>query len=278
MFNVTPSRDFEDDTLHSHGSRLQNRRVESAPNTEREAFEKAIKGYKYPFYFEIGSLKNIDLIEIGQDPPNVDLETYKSLDLLDKPQLLKKASGIERFYPTITKKDLFFYLTRNRLPEDTRISEKLERLNKFERLINLNQDLLLLIYKTPEAFAEASGDTRKKNIEDVVFLYDELMGIRSTPSLISRMAGIDLRLPNPNVDDYLYWKLYRYIEISASQNPSAFYGNDIRVLDFNTTIGVKKDDWVKYMKQNFPSSTSLDSTYETRSDFVLSEFYDLDAK
>lgn len=272
---VPGSRDFEEDTLHSHTFHLQNRRVESAPNTEKEAFQKALKGYKYPFYFEIGTLRNIDLIEIQQDPPNVDLEKYKSLRLLDKAQLLKKTPGIERFYPAITKKELFFYLTRGRLPEDTRISQKLERLNKFEKLIVLNQNLLLLIYKTPEAFAEASGDTIKKNIENIIFLYDELMGIRSTPGLISIMAGIDLKMPNPNVENYLYWKLYRYIEVSSSQTPSAFYGNGVEVLDFETVIGLNRDEWRKYVKHNYPSLTPA---YEARSDLVLGEFYDLSAE
>jgi len=234
-----------------------------------------MQGYKYPFYFQIGSLDHADLIDIGYDPPNVDLETYKALQLLDKAQLSKKAAGIERFYPAITKKDLFFYLTRGRLPEDGQMGEKLERLNKFEKLITLNQNLILLIYKTPEAFATASGAERKKNLESIIFLYDELMGIPSTPALISKMVGMGLKMPNPNIDNYLYWKLYRYIEVSSSQTPASFDGGGgVEVLDFERVIGFNSDEWKAYMKRNYPSTIA---PYETRSDFVLREFYDLDA-
>jgi len=272
MFISTKNKNFEDNTSYSPIIQLQNRRIESVPNTEQEAYDKAIKGYKYPLYFEIGSLKNIDLFEINQDPPNVDLETYKSLTLLDKSQLLKKAAGIERFYPNINKKDLFFYLTRGKLPEDTQIFEKLSRLNKFEKLLDINQDLLLLIYKTPEDFASASKDSRKKNIENLIFLYDELLGIKSTPGLISRMAGIDLKIPNPNVEEFLYSKLYRYIQVSSSQTPNTYNENGVKVLDFEDVIGLTKDAWLKYINENFPST---DTSYETRSDFIMREFYDL---
>jgi len=272
MFISTKNKNFEDNTSYIPVIQLQNRRIESVPNTEQEAYDKAIKGYKYPLYFEIGSLKNIDLFEINQDPPNVDLETYKSLTLLDKSQLLKKAAGIERFYPNINKKDLFFYLTRGRLPEDTQIFEKLSRLNKFEKLLDINQDLLLLIYKTPEDFASASKDSRKKNIENLIFLYDELLGIKSTPGLISRMAGIDLKIPNLNVEEFLYSKLYRYIQVSSSQTPNTYNENGVKVLDFEDVISLNKDAWLKYINQNFPST---DPSYETRSDFIMREFYDL---
>jgi len=278
MINTTPNLNFEKDTLLTHTSRLQNRRVESSPNTEEEAYQKAIQGYKYPFYFQIGSLDYVDLVDIGYDPPNVDLETYKALSLLDKAQLLKKAAGIERLYPTITKKDLFFYLTRGRLTEDQKIGVKLERLNKFEKLITLNQNLILLIYKTPEDFATASESERKKNLESIIFLYDELMGIPSTPGLISRMLGIELKTPSSNVDNYLYWKLYRYLEVSSSQTPSSILSNNrnsIEVLDFETVIGFNVDEWKAYIKKNY---ASLTLPYESRSDFILREFYDLNAE
>ena len=271
MDNDISNKSFEKDTLLHSVHRLQHRRVESIPFNEEEAFQKAIEGYKYPFQFDIGSLSYLDLVEIGQDPPNVDLKIYKSLQLLDKAQLLKKTRGIERFYPTITKKDLFFYLTRKRLPEDIRISQKLERLNKFEKLLPLNQDLILLLYQDPEAFAEAWGPSRKNNIEEVIFLYDELMGIRSTPALIEKLVGIDLKMSGPNVESYLYWKLYRYIEISASQTPNSG-DRRIEALTFEKVIGFNKDEFQAYTKLNYPTSP-LD--YGIRSDFVMQEFYDL---
>jgi len=274
MLVETSKSNFEEGTLQTHVSRLQSRRIDVVPNTEEEAYQKAREGYKYPFYFQIGSLEYADLIDIGYDPPNVDLKTYKAVHLLDKPQLLKKARGIERFYPSISKKDLAFYLTRGRLPDDNRIAEKLKRLNRFEKMDVLNQNLLLLVYGSPEAFASVIPSKRKKNIEEIVLLYDELMGIPSTPGLISVMAGIDLKLPNANVESYLYWKLYRYLEVSSSQTPSSLKsGGKAEVLDFETVIGFNSDQWTKYLHDNFGS---LKVRFEARSDFVLNEFYDLD--
>lgn len=265
------NHDYQEDTLLSQVHYLENRRVEPIPYTETEAYGRAKQGFKFSTYFEIGTLTYLDLIVISQESPNVDLKTYKELQLLDREQLLKKAAGIEHFHPTISGSDLFFYLTRGWFPKDVNIAEKIKRWNRFEKLLLLSQELILLMYKTQKQFAEIPLDFRYKNIEDVVVLYDELLGLKNTPGVISKMAGIDVVIHSTDMDNYIYGKLYSYIETATIQTPFSEDGSE--VLTFDQVIGFNKDEWTDFVKRNYFTQPI---PFETRSDFVMQMYYRMD--
>jgi len=271
--NVAQSinHDYQEDTLLSQIYYLENQRVEPIPHTELEAYNRAKNGFKFPSHFEIGSLTYLDLIEISQEQPSVDLKTYKELQLLDREQLLKKAAGIEHFHPTISKADLFFYLTRGWFPKDVNIAEKIKRWNQFEKLLPLSQELILLMYKNQKHFAEAPLAVQYKNIESLVFLYDELLGLRNTPGLISKMAGMDVAIRSKDIDNYIYGKLSSYINAAATQTP--YSENRTEVLTFDEVINFNKDEWVDFIKRNY---FNQDIPFGTRSDFVMQMYYHMD--
>ena len=262
---------YMEDSLLNQIYYLEDKRIEPLPHSEKEAWKKAKQGFKFPTLFEVGTLSYLDLVEISQSIPEVSLKEYKELQLLDREQLLKKAAGIEIFHPTVSKSDLFFYLTRGYLPKDTDISDKIDRWKKFDRLLLLSKDLILLMYKTQKQFAETPEFSRHKNIEDLIFIYDELLGLKNTPGVISAMGGIEVVTNTADMDNYIYDKLYFYIDAFANQTPaSPVYGNNVLTLE--EVIGMNKDDWNNFIAENFPANTI---PFTTRSDFVMQTFYKL---
>jgi len=261
------------DTLLGQISYLENKIVQPLPRSEKEAWNKAKQGFKFPAIFEVGTLGYLDLVEISQSQPEVSLKEYKELQLLDREQLLKKAAGIEIFYPATNKNDLFFYLTRGYLQQDINISEKINRWKKFDRLLVLSQDLILLMYGTQKAFAETPKSNQHQNIEDLIFLYDELLGLKNTPGVVSIMAGINVVTNTPDMDHYIYDKLYFYIDTYVKQTPLPISSGG-EVLTLDEAIGMNKDEWKSFITRNFPGEESS-HPFSIRSDFVLQTFYRL---
>lgn len=261
------------DSLLGQISYLENKSVQPLPHSEKEAWNKAKQGFKFPTLFEVGTLGYLDLIEISQSKPNVSLKEYKELQLLDREQLLKKAAGIEIFYPAVSKNNLFFYLTRGYLQQDADISDKINRYKKFDRLLVLSQDLILLMYGSQKVFAETPKFRRHQNIEALIFLYDELLGLKNTPGVISAMAGIDVVNNTPDMDHYIYDKLYFYIDAYTNQTPTSPTA-DGEVLTLDEVIGMNKDEYQSFISRNFPCEQSS-HPFITRSDFVVQTFYQL---
>ena len=262
---------YQRDTLLSQVFYLENKRVEPIPYTEEEAWERAKSGFQFPSYFEIGTLQYIDLLEISTYSPTVDLQTYKSLQLLNREQLLKKAPIIIYFHPAVTKADLFFYFTRGWLPYDINIAEKIERWNQFDQALSLNQDLLLLLYNTQKHFAELPIAQRYVNIDKVVFFYDAFVGMNTTAGILSEMAGIEVFLHSTDMNAYIYNKLHTYIQTAAVQTP--FSEDESEVFTLDKVISVSKEVWDAFVTQNYPEQSI---PYNTRSDFVMQQFYCLD--
>jgi len=262
---------YMEDSLLNQIYYLEDKRVEPLPHSEEEAWKRAKQGFKFPTFFEIGTLNYLDLIEISQSEPDVSLKKYKELQLLDREQLLKKAAGIEIFYPTVSKSDLFFYLTRGYLPMDIEISDKINRWKKFDRLLPISKDLILLMYKTQKQFAETPKFNRHKNIENLIFIYDELIGFKNTPGVISAMGGIEVVTNTSDMDNYIYDKLYFYIDAFANQTPTSF-DHEQNALTLEEVIGMNKDDWKRFISENFPTNNI---PFTSRSDFVMQTFYKL---
>jgi hypothetical protein len=206
------------------------------------------------------------LVDIYKYKPVVDLSTYKDYEFLDGEQMLKKASDVEIFYPAISKDSLYFYLTRGYLPEDNEISKKIEKWKKFEKMLDITQDLILLLYDNQKAYSES--DTLYPNIESGIRLYDELLGLKDTPALISYKFGIDVAANAFNQEIMIYDKLYIYIQAFATQTPITL--NGVRSLTLESVMGFSKNQWNEYMKKNFPQENI---PYNNRSDFVMRTFY-----
>ena len=265
---------YMEDSLLSQIYYLENKSVQPIPHTEKEVWTRAKQGFKFPNLFEVGTLGYLDFIEISQYKPDVGLKEYKELQLLNREQLLKKAAGIEHFYPTVSKSNLFFYLTRGWLPEDTDISDKMNRWKKFDRLLVLSQDLILLMYGSQKVFSETHPSNRHQNIEALVFLYDELLGLKNTPAVISVMAGIEMVTNTSDMDHYLYDKLYFYIDAFSNQTPTSpgDCTNSSNVLTLDEVIGINKDEWKDFIDRNFAGQSS-NLPFTARSDFVVQTFY-----
>ncbi len=262
---------YQRGTLLSQVYYLENKRIESIPHSEEEAWERAKNGFQFPVNFEIGTLQYIDLVEISMYPPTVDLQTYKALQLLNREQLLKKVPAILQFHPAVTKADLFFYFTRGRLPYDINIAEKIQRWNQFDHLSPLNQDLLLLLYNTQIHFAELPQPRRYTHIDKVIFFYDLFVGLQTTAGILSEMAGIEVLLHSTDMNTVIYNKLYTYIQAAAVQTPFSEDGYEAFTLD--KVISVSNEVWNAFVTRNYPEQSI---PYNIRSDFVMHRFYCLD--
>jgi len=157
------------------------------------------------------------------------------------------------------------------IPRNINTGEALERWNKFGNLLQISQELILLMYETREAFANAPDSIRPKNIENIVFLYDDLLGDRNMPSILSNEAGIFVALFSTDMHHFIYAKLYNYINTASRQTPTAT--GKVEVLSFDESIDFNKDQWDEYVRRNFPGE---DIKWETRSDFVMQMFYNID--
>ena len=267
----TINQQYQRDTLLSQVFYLENKRIEPIPHTEEEAWERAKNGFQFPAYFEIETLQTIDLVEISMYPPTVNLQMYKALQPLDREQLLKKAPIIIYFHPAVTKADLFFYFTRGWLPYDINIAEKIQRWNQFDQLLSMNQELLLLLYNTQTHFAELPTPQRYTHIDKVIFFYDAFVGLNTTAGILSEMAGIEVLLHSTDMNNYVYNKLHTYIQAAAVQTP--FSEDEYEVFTLDKVISVSKTVWDAFVTRNYPEQSI---PYNTRSDFVMHQFYSLD--
>lgn len=157
------------------------------------------------------------------------------------------------------------------IPRNINTGEALDRWNKFGKMLQISQELILLMYDTREAFANTAYSIRPKNIEKIVFLYDELLGDRSMPGILANEAGIFVGLFSTDMHHFIYAKLYNYINTASSQTPTST--EKVQVLSFDDSIGYNKDQWEEYTHKNFPGE---DIAWKTRSDFVMQMFYNID--
>jgi hypothetical protein len=245
----------------------KDRVFQGEPVSEREAWILANKGYRFEAGVEIDHLTALDLAELFWNPvqPHIHLQDYKDLRLLSRDQLLRKVFGIQELYPEITKADLFFYLTRGFLPYDTDVTRKLKRYRRFEKFLDITQDLFLLMYQ--DAIDYATSETRYPNIERVLELYDQLLGFDTTTSLIAKMFGIEVVGGLTPSDTLLFAKLYAYIKAFVTQTPAP--KDDLNPISLEESVGMGSNEWETseiYQKQKMP--------YETRTDTVMQTFYD----
>jgi hypothetical protein len=260
MFN----EDYLDDTTLSQAYYLEGKKIEKIPDTEEEAWNRAKQGYLFPPFFSIASLSELDLVEIAQYEPFTTLEEYKRLQGLSRVELLRRVPGLEILYPTISKSDVFFYLTRGWLPQDTNAKEKVNRYNLFMHLTPSIQQLFYILYPTAKDFAMAFEPTDKplgSKIEFNLLLYDQWLGLPSTPYIITKNLGIYL---SPQDED-IYISFLSVIEAylrSASENSSTI------PIDFQQVVEMSSSDWNRFQKQE-----NISIPYERRTDYVMRVYY-----
>lgn len=149
--------------------------------------------------------------------------------------------------------------------------DALMRDSVYEGLLPISKDLIMLLYGDKSSFVNASGNDKYENIESVIFYYDKYLGDVSMPTILSIKAGIFIPTLSPLMYDYLYSKLYTYIETASEQTP--YSEEKVEVLTLDEAIGYTKPQWEKYIKENFPTQPP---SHETRSDFVMDMFYRID--
>jgi hypothetical protein len=239
--------------------------------SEEEAWNLANSGYRFPGIPKVGKLTKQELLELAMYPSIVSFSKYQELQLLSRHQLLRKAKGIEVFYPNISKSDLFFYLTRGWLPQDVSISAKLKRYYTFENLLETTKMLFMLMYTNVVEFCSAKASGKYPNIEKVLLLYDEMLGIDTTIDLISKLFGINIVGESMSImNTLLYSKLYAYIKVFTTQTPSPTpeFTSPINV---EQSVGMSEQEW-----KNTDIYKEYKQPYETRTDYIIQTFYNLD--
>lgn len=255
------SRSFERSSLFGLLHSEEDKVYESQPVSEEQAWSLANQGYQFDFGFEVGSLSELDLADLFLNPvkETLSLQDYKDLQQLSRDQLLRKAAGIEVFYPDIDDEKIFFYLTRGFLPNDANISFKLEGYHRFEKYLQSTQETLLIMYKDVIDYANNRG--RYPNLERVLDLYDEMLGCMDTIPLISKMFGVKVYGVFDDGDEYLIDKIRIYIAAFINEKPSQ---KEVPFANLEEVVGMGKPQWERTYK----------SSYDVRSDYIMKTFYD----
>jgi hypothetical protein len=258
------NEDYLDDTALSQTHYLQSKKVEKIPDTEEEAWKRAKQGYLFPPFFSIASLSELDLAEIAEYEPHTTLEEYKSLQDLTRAELLRRVPGLEILYPTVSKSDIFFYLTRGWLPQDVNAQEKLQRYNLFANLTPSVQQLFLILYPTAKDFAMAFEPQEKPlgaKLEFNLLLYDQWLGLPTTPYIVCKNLGVDLSLQEEDVYIYFLAMMEAYLRAAFETSASV-------PMDFQRAIEISSPDWHAFQKQE-----SISVPYEHRTTYVMRVYY-----
>lgn len=134
----------------------------------------------------VGRLTIEDLEDIVEDPPVVDFKTYIRLKSMSQEQLLEMEPALEVLAPD---EDLFFYFTRGYLRNNPYLRSKINDFYNFDKLDEINQDLLLKIYKTKTNYLNR---TSSHPLEYLIFAYDKVMGTESRVRELAEANGLNI--------------------------------------------------------------------------------------
>ena len=176
------------------------------PNEKQAYHEARINGYLFPN--NIGTLTKYELEEIASHPPSIDLKMYKYYRDKDLNQLYREFPALVDIIgkDKITYEDLFYYATRDWVPEYDSINLKIDRWNEYNDLSNVGKSLLDLIYIDRRGYANSMPHP----LERVIIDYDTHM---DNANILRSLANrINIVLPqNEYPQDSFYDMLYNKI-------------------------------------------------------------------
>lgn len=196
--------------------------IGQAPRNEEEAYNIAIKGYRFSRGF--GTLSQKELDNIATDPPDVGYHEYLRYRRMTPDQLAEQLEGIVEIIPNPRYEDLFNILTRHKSLNNDQIGDKLKRAKRFKELKEVNQKLLLGIYGSKHGYLTAN---ERDPLEQYILEFDNIMGYNYE---VRRLAGI-LHIGVPyDADPSIYFYTYLENYIAKMTGKKGKFEDDIRAV------------------------------------------------
>jgi hypothetical protein len=187
------------------------------PDNEEEVYYLARQdGYIFPALGReglVGSLPGWELEDIARYPPIVPWSDYREYRQMSLEDLMAHTPGILDIMPNVSRDDLFFIRTRGWHPDRVGLQEILSRIDVYNNLKLMNQQLFDRIYGDKIGFATT---TKVHPLEDTILAYDAEMGLSRRVRDLAVRVGMQIPV-DQDPDVYLYDRLNQFITLTNEE-------------------------------------------------------------